>query len=320
MSSRRQRLEGWVYRHFPAVARRRYIRNCATLLGNERERIFLLSFDCDNPEDIPAIEGLRPLLKELAVTATLAVPGEILRRGRDTFRRLRDEGHEFLGHGERQHAAIRDGHYVSTLFYHQLDDGALAEDIAQGMNTCRNILGTPLRGFRIPHFGHSNHPRELDRCYRHLPTHGVEFSSSLMPIFAIRHGPLLRVAPGLWELPVSPSFERPLQVFDTFAFGFDHRQPGPRFADYAETFARLTGGEGPSPGTPEGENSHAASRERGMPILNLYCDPSQAMAMGKWWIETLYRAHDLGYRFLGLGEFLDRYRERAVAAEVGLVP
>ncbi|MBF0126439.1 MAG: polysaccharide deacetylase family protein [Magnetococcales bacterium] len=273
-----------LYRRFPSMARRRYTQLCRRLMGATPGRIFLLSFDCDNPEDLPALTPIRALLDELRIRATFAAPGEILRLDPALFASLAHEGHELMAHGDRRHSEIRAGRYVSTLYYHTLTDAELREDVTRGCEAVAALTGTPPAGFRIPHFGHSNRSGELRRVYTLLQPLGVRYSSSTLPFRALRHGPLYDAHHGLQELPISPSFTRPLTILDTFSHGFDARKPDAgHFQGYFTEFSHIL-------------------RQRDW-ILNLYCDPSQAVRMEGWWEKALRAAVAHGFSFQTLDQF-----------------
>ncbi|MBF0294995.1 MAG: polysaccharide deacetylase family protein [Magnetococcales bacterium] len=282
-----------LYRRFPGLARRRYARLCRELLANGKTRhIYLLSFDCDNPEDLPALRSLLPLLDELAIRVAIAAPGEILQRDPAFFRQLHQDGHELMGHGWRQHSAIRDGQYLSTLYYHNLTDAQLDEEITRSRDAVASLTGAPPAGFRIPHFGHSNTPEELHRVHSRLPPLGIAYSSSTLPRMAIRHGPLYPAQEGLLELPISPSFCKPTAILDTFSHGFDHRaKPAKSFQEYHAEFMRML---------------EYAVRKPAW-VCNLYCDPSQAVGMQGWWEKTVRAAHAHGFSFQTLDQFRKPY-------------
>jgi len=283
-------INSFFYR-FPSLARFFYSHNCYKLLGKkELDLIYLLSFDCDNFEDIEALKKITPFLNENRIKATFAVPGEILKAGRYEFNELSKHGHEFIGHGSKRHSQIKEEKYVSTIYYHKLSDEEIESDICRGNRAIEEILGIKPRGFRIPHFGHSNYKNELKRVYRVLLKEGMEYSSSTMPLYGILYGPLFKSYCSFWELPISGSFEVPLHILDTYSFGFSKRSNRSHFKKYLFNVKKIID---------QNKNKKMC--------LNLYCDPSQAVQMDEWFDSIIY-AQEAGFKFLTLGEFYDKYR------------
>lgn len=277
----------------PDWARRRYARLCkkSRLEGS----VLLLSFDCDNDEDIEALGRISGFLNSHGARATFAVPGEVLLAGQEQFSRLHEAGHEFIGHGYRKHSNIVEGKYISTLYYHKLNDQELREDITKGNETLRELLGSYPMGFRIPHFGHSNDDFELNRVYKVLRDCTICYSSSALPWRGLTKGPIYRSASSLYELPVSGTFDNPLAVFDTYSFGF-HPRNDKNYRDYLEDVKKSV-------------NFYSGRAV----CLNIYCDPSQAVQMDEWF-EAMEYAISKGYSVMRLGDFFQRY---ATAWEAG---
>ena len=273
---------------FASLARRRYARLCETVLD---QPVLLLSFDCDNVEDIDALDRIAEFLGEMKIVATFAVPGEIIQSARGQFARLSELGHEFMSHGYRSHSEIQSGRYTSTLFYHKLSDAEIAEDIHGGNEIIAELTGRKPTGFRIPHFGHSSAPAELARVYDVLISGDLKYSSSTLPRCGILNGPIYRTEEGLWELPVSGMYTNPFSVLDTYSFGFNQkivRTP----AEFLENVTGLL---------------DAFSRR---PVcLNLYCDPSQAVQMDEWF-QAIRRIVQSGYRTMRFDEFVVQYADK----------
>jgi len=228
-------------------------------LGREaglRRPAFLLSFDCDTDRDIAVVEQVHRQLADMGILPIYAVPGEILEAGADTWRRIRDTGAEFLNHGWRRHTDYRDGVYVSTVFYDQLSDAEVAEDIRRGHETLRAVLGIEAVGYRTPHFGTFQKARDLAKLHGWLSAQGYRFSSSSTPYWSWRHGPAFRRF-GLTEVPVSGCPDLPMTVPDSYTFRFAQGRFGPD--DYCRQIARW------AEWLAEGRSF----------LVNLYADPSQ---------------------------------------------
>ena len=217
---------------------------------------FLLSFDCDTENDLEVVESVHARLAEIGITPVYAVPGELLEAGADIWRRIHASGAEFINHGWRRHTEYRDGRYVSTVFYDQLGHAAVAEDIRAGHETVHAVLGVTPTGFRTPHFGTFQSKADLTFLHDVLNGMGYRFSTSTVPYWGLRHGPVARRG-NLRELPVTGCRDFPMTILDSYTFRFT----GGRFTpnDYPAQIERW-----------------AEVLSSGQPIfLNLYADPSQ---------------------------------------------
>ena len=65
-----------------------YIR-LAKLQGKKR-KFFILSLDCDTEEDISVIVQVDGRLSGLGIRPVYAVPGELLEKGRDVYKKMYD--------------------------------------------------------------------------------------------------------------------------------------------------------------------------------------------------------------------------------------
>jgi hypothetical protein len=184
------------------------------------DRVYLiLSFDCDTHEDGSVAWDVHERLAALGVQPTYAVPGELLRRAGDTYRRIADTGAEFLNHGGVEHTYFdqRLGQYKSCFFYDQLDPDRVRQDVVEGDHLVQEALGVRPRGFRTPHFGTYGKPHQLRHLHRTLASLDYRFSTSTMPRFGLQHGPI-SARLGLPEVPVTGTPTSPCEVFDTWGF------------------------------------------------------------------------------------------------------
>lgn len=180
------------------------------------DRLYLvMSFDCDTPEDIRAVEPLHAWLSEHGIKATYAVPGAMLRQGAAVYRRIADAGGEFINHGALPHAEWREGRYWSVTFYHELPPVQVAEDIQRGHDIVREVIGKAPIGFRAPHFGMFQLPAQREILYAKLRELGYRYSSSTMPELALKNGPVVD-AGGLVEIPLSGTYAAPLILLDSW--------------------------------------------------------------------------------------------------------
>jgi len=198
---------------------RRYADQCRQA-GLERS-VFVLSFDCDTDLDIRVVEGVHERLVNMGIPPVYAVPGELLERGSDTYRRIAAAAAEFMNHGYVQHTTVDAGRtrYVSSFSYDEVGFERVATDIEEGHRAHERVLGRLPKGFRTPHFGEFQRPHQLRFLHRTLRSLGYRYSSSTVPFEAFRRGPW-RDDLGVREFPVTGCPDWPLSVLDTWGFRF----------------------------------------------------------------------------------------------------
>jgi hypothetical protein len=175
----------------------------------------VLSFDCDTDEDIPAAREVHAWLHERGARGVFAVPGAQLTRGVETFRKMANEGAEFINHGALPHTEWRDGRYWSITFYDQMTQAAVAQDIQEAHKILADAIGVKPAGFRAPHFGHFQNPAQLALIYETIRGLGYRYASTTTPLHLQRLGPVGQID-GIWELPVSGRYRNPLGLFDSW--------------------------------------------------------------------------------------------------------
>jgi len=223
-----------------------------------KQLYFVLSFDCDTKEDADVAWAVHARLREMGVTPIYAVPGELLNRGERTYRRILEDGGEFINHGYREHTYFDTarGAYASCFFYDQQSQETVRDDIVRGDHNLRDTLGVTPRGFRAPHFGTFQRPAQLRFQHGVLKELGYAFSTSTVPLYAYRFGPAFRDF-GVLELPVSGMASRPLRILDSWTcFEAPARRFGP--GDYRD----------------EGRLAAERFQSLGVGLLNFYADPS----------------------------------------------
>lgn len=218
----------------------------------------VVSFDCDTVEDIRVAAGLHEQMLELGVIPTYAVPGDLLRRGADTWGAIAATGSPFLNHGGVEHGIFQEAEprFLATLFYDDLTPQAVEADIRAGDAAVTEVLGRRPSGFRAPHFG-SMASRQQQALLRQIcRTLGYDYSSSTLPLEAARSGCVYDVD-GLLEFPVTAVPGRLLQPFDSWSFfaAPDRVRSSDEFAVEAKRLAEL-------------------ARAAGDGILNCYADPA----------------------------------------------
>ena len=219
---------------------------------------FVLSFDCDTDLDIDVAEEVHGKLGRVGIKPVYAVPGELLERGRDVYRRIAETGAEFMNHGWAEHTRLDRATkvYDSFLFYDRQPRDWIVEDIRRGHAAVEAVTGRAPKGFRTPHFGSFQKAEELAFLHAELKKLGYAYSTSTVPFWGLRDGPVLKRF-GIPEIPVSGTFERPLEILDTWT----HRCLGQHGGEvgYARQAAMY-------------RNYMASGRPL---LLNVYGDPSQ---------------------------------------------
>jgi hypothetical protein len=217
----------------------------------------IVSLDCDTTRDIDVAADVHDRLRALGVRPTYAVAGELLEHGAEVWQAIAADGAEFLNHGGRAHARwdAASGTVESTFFYDQASAAEVVADVDAGDAAVRSVLDVAPRGFRTPHFGTFQRRDDLRALHAHLRSLGYRYSTSTLPAWGYRSGPVVR-AFALPELPVTGFPSRPLQPLDTWAcFAAPDRVLTPD--DYVREARRLA----------------QLSTSAGAGVLNLYGDP-----------------------------------------------
>lgn len=209
-------------RYFPRWLWRPYIQQAEQM--GLKQLYLILSFDCDTPEDIEAANQIDLWLRERGIKATYAVPGQNLEQGAQVYRRLADDGAEFINHGALPHAEWRVDRYWSITWYHEMQPHEVIEDIQRGHDIVSRVIGRPPVGFRAPHFGLFQAKEQLALQYDTLNSLGYHYSTSTVPEFAMRHGPIFDVG-GLYEIPLSGSYQFCLNILDSWGNIITPQQP-----------------------------------------------------------------------------------------------
>lgn len=186
---------------------------------------FLLSLDCDTPEDIAAAAELDPWLRQLGIKRTYAVPGVMLQQGASVYYNLQNNGADFINHGALPHAEWRENRYWSISFYNEMPDQEVINDIQQGHQIFKRVLGRVPLGFRAPHFGCIQSEEQWLSIYRTLENLGYLFSTSRIPQIGYTRGPVFKIYNNIFEIPVSGSYTAPYNCFDSWTMIKDPTDP-----------------------------------------------------------------------------------------------
>lgn len=237
----------------PDLVWRQYAKLCHA--AGMRSSAFILSFDCDTDDDISAVWDVHKRLMDIGVLPAYAVPGAQLENGADVYRRIAETGAEFLNHGGRAHTFFDEntGKHSSCFFYEQQTESDLESDVRLGHERVARVIGRIPRGWRTPHFGSYQEPAHFKFLYSLLRKLDYLYSSSAMPVAALRYGPHRNVG-GLHEIALTGGYSTPLDNMDSWGYFMPDIGRG---ADaYVESCKRL---------------SHVAAK---YPILiNIYADP-----------------------------------------------
>jgi len=279
-----------VGRRWPSLLWRHYARKVRQV---GLDRLYLvLSFDCDTPEDIVAAERIDDWLRARGVKATYAVPGQQLEQGAAVYRRLADQGADFINHGARPHAERRDGRYWSVTFYHEMSSAEVVDDVRRGHEIVQRVIGRMPLGFRAPHFGLFQEPAQLALLHQTLRELGYRYDTSTVPLFGLRRGPVSDVG-GLYEVPLSGSYHSPLDVLDSW--GRIRSPYEPVITDeYADSFI---------------ETVDQLLRRQTPGVLNYYVDPAH-VADSDAFYRALSHVVERGVPTLHYGELLQLVSRR----------
>jgi hypothetical protein len=220
---------------------------------------FALTFDCDTKLDYEVLPFVHQRLAGLGITPIYAVPGQLIEEGVETYKAIAELGAQFINHGYLQHTVVDESRtqYVSTLFYDQMSDYEIINDIKMGHTALVECLGIEPHGFRTPHFGTFQLQSNLDFLHGELKEMGYSFSSSTSPKYAFLKGPSFSNKDVL-EIPVTGCPTWPLGILDSFNFRFS----------------------GSSKFTPEAfeyemKKAYEMMEKGELKRVNMYADPSQ---------------------------------------------
>ena len=243
----------------PAYFRHRYVTKSKE--NGVNEKYFILSFDCDTEKDIEVVEDVHQRLNGYGISPSYAVPGELLKLGADVYSGLKKNGVEFINHGYLSHTSYieKNRSYISTLFYDQLTNDEVKEDIVRGHHNFADVLGEEPLGFRTPHFGTYQGSNQLKFLYSVLTDLNYSFSSSTTPVAGMWGGPIQRTSSEILEFPVSGCYDYPARTLDSWGFRFSPTRKLNE-NDYMDQFKKMM-------------NFFAEPNTSG--VFNIYADPSQ---------------------------------------------
>ncbi len=201
----------------PALVWDIYSRRCRK--AGMKSSALILSFDCDTDDDIAVAWDVHSRLMDMGILPAYAVPGAQLERGADVYRRIAATGAEFLNHGGRAHTYFDTELqcHRSCFFYEQQTQKDIEEDIRLGHEIVTRVIGKIPTGWRTPHFGSYQQPEHFEFLYSLLDKLNYEYSSSAMPVQALREGPRAHKK-GLYEIPLTGPYNYPFVNMDSWSY------------------------------------------------------------------------------------------------------
>lgn len=176
---------------------------------------FTLSFDCDRDVDAEAASALTQWLNNIGIVPTFAVPGAQLKRGKKHYETLLNHGALFINHGAAAHTKFVKNKFESVNFYDKISQSTVVEDILLGHDILFDTLGISAKGFRAPHFGSYELPRDLGLIYETIGKLGYNFSSTTTPINILNRSRLEKKF-NLKEFPVTGEWNLPFKIMDSW--------------------------------------------------------------------------------------------------------
>jgi len=179
----------------------------------------IISFDCDTPQDVAASLEFIPWFIERNIKAVFAVPGTRLEASSADFKNIFQMGFEFMNHGYLEHAAYDNDKkaYYSITWYHEMHPDEILQDILNGHRAVLETTGLSPKGFRAPHFGHLT-KKDLDTVYSTIISLGYTYSTTTVPQLGLDHGAVYEPIPGLFEFPLTGTYDNPNILLDSWQF------------------------------------------------------------------------------------------------------
>lgn len=184
-----------------------------------KNKIFLLSFDCDTQKDINYLGTLLSKLKDNKIKIVLAIPGELIERNLKLIIDLNKKYEiEFLNHGYHIHTDFNEIEkiYYPTFSYEEKEIKFIKEDIILAHNLFKDKLNINVKGFRAPHFGEISYKKKKT-IFKYLKKIGYEYSSSSIYDLAFFKGPIFDLG-GITEITVTGCPDNQSFMLDSWSF------------------------------------------------------------------------------------------------------
>ena len=190
----------------------------AEIKWNGRRSCFLLSFDCDFPEDALALPRIAEMLKESGLRASFACVGRWVEEYPDPHSEVIASGSELFNHSYSHPELVNSpSHFVSSRNdfnprrWADLCRDEKRYEVVRCQEIVQQILSYEMRGFRVPHFGN------VDAAEVHalLDEIGLAYSTSQLAPSGPRFGiPYYRGK--VLEIPVTSCPKHPFASFDSW--------------------------------------------------------------------------------------------------------
>ena len=184
-----------------------------------KDKLFLLSFDCDTQKDIDCLEKLIQKLNFINLKIVLAIPGELVINNFELIKNLKNKySIEFLNHGYYLHTKFNDKEkaYKPIFSYEKKNIEFIKKDIELAHNLFKDQFNIDLKGFRAPHFGDINFNKKK-KIYKFLKKLGYSYYSSTIYDLAFLKGAIF-LYEGIVEISVTGCADKPVLMLDTWSF------------------------------------------------------------------------------------------------------
>lgn len=184
-----------------------------------KDKLFLLSFDCDTQRDINSLEKLIKKLNSINFKVVLAIPGELVQNNFELIKKLKNNySIEFLNHGYYLHTNYNEKEktYKPIFSYEKKNIEFIKKDIELAHNLFKDKLNVNLIGFRAPHFGDISYNKKK-KIYKYLKKLGYTYSSSSIYDLAFIKGAMF-ILEGITEISVTGCADNPMLMLDSWSF------------------------------------------------------------------------------------------------------
>jgi hypothetical protein len=179
--------------------------------GQGDPRLVCVSFDCENHDDIRRLPSLLDLLKELEITTSFALRGDMVSQNPNLTRRILLEGHEIVNHT-----------FSHPHKFSQVEEQRMRSEVESFQQLLRSKFDYSPKGFRAPHL-----MRRYDKkLFRILQQNGLYDSSYV--------GVGVSVIGNIVELPLTACPDHSRVCFDYW-----HHFQLPLIASTNEQFLKL---------------------------------------------------------------------------------
>ena len=204
--------------------------DAAEIDWNGRRSCFLLSFDCDFPEDALVLPVIAEMLSSRGLKASFACVGRWVEDYPEPHSAVLSSGCELFNHSYSHPELVNSpSHFVSfrddlnPRRWSDLNMEEKVEEVRRCQEVVQRKLDCKMRGFRVPHFGNVR----ANEIHGLLGELGLQYSTSQLSPACPRFG-IPFESDGVLEIPVTTCPRHPFSSFDSwhalYAHGGWHRQ------------------------------------------------------------------------------------------------